>query len=212
MKQVFAIIVLLLGILPIRAQKDASARKVLDKVASVFTQKNGVQASFQTEHFVNGSVQGSVSGQMTIKGNKFQMTTPDMLTWYNGETQWSYVKANEEVNISTPTPEEQESMNPYTFINLYKKGYNYTLKDSKLRGKPCHEITLKAQSKNKKIQTVILDIDASDYTLLCIRMQQEDHTWIRITIHQFASNQTFKDDDFEFQAKDYPQAEIIDLR
>ena len=38
-----------------------------------------------------------------------------MITWYNGETQWSCMKANDEVNV-VPTPEEQQSMNPYTFV------------------------------------------------------------------------------------------------
>ena len=75
------------------------------------------------------------------------MTTPDMITWYNGETQWSYMKANDEVNVSVPTPEEQQSMNPYTFVNLYKEGYHYQLKETTLRGKSCYEIT------NRKVRT-----------------------------------------------------------
>ena len=31
------------------------------------------------------------------------------------------MKKNQEVNISTPTEAQQQSMNPYKFINIYKK-------------------------------------------------------------------------------------------
>ena len=118
------------------------------------------------------------------------MTTPDMITWYNGETQWSYMKANDEVNVSVPTPEEQQSMNPYTFVNLYKEGYHYQLKETTLRGKSCYEITLTARNKQKSPHTIILDI----------------------SIQQLHTGQSFAATDFEFNPKDYPQAEIIDLR
>lgn len=100
------------------------------------------------------------------------MTTPDMITWYNGETQWSYMKANDEVNVSVPTPEEQQSMNPYTFVNLYKEGYHYQLKETTLRGKSCYEITLTTRNKQKSPHTIILDINKDNHNLMCIRMQQ----------------------------------------
>ena len=150
---------------------------------------------------------------MCIQGEKFQMTTPEIVTWYNGETQWSYVKANEEVNVSTPTPEEKLNMNPYAVIHLYKNGYQYQMKETTLRGKACYEVTLKAQDGQKSLSTIIIDIDKRTYTPLCIRMRQKGNGhWTRITIHQFRSGQSFAASDFEFNAKDYPQAEIIDLR
>ena len=102
---------LCLSLIPAKAQQTPDARKILDETASLFTSKGGVKATFKADNFTEGNLQGSATGTMCIQGNKFQMTTPDMITWYNGETQWSYMKANEEVNVSVPTPEEQQSMN-----------------------------------------------------------------------------------------------------
>ena len=135
-----------------------------------------------------------------------------MITWYNGETQWSYVKANEEVNVSVPTAEEQQNINPYAFLDIYKKGYNYSIKETTLRGKPCYEVTLKAQRKNNNLRTLIIDIEKSTYAPLCIRMQQNNQTWVRISVLSYTGNRQFKPEYFEFNHKDYPQAEIIDLR
>ncbi len=46
----------------------------------------------------------------------------------NGKTQWTYLKKTNEVNVSNPTQAQQMSMNPYTFINIYKTGYKSALK------------------------------------------------------------------------------------
>lgn len=156
MKKILWTVALCLALIPAKAQQTPDARKILDETASLFTSKGGVKATFKADNFTEGNVQGSATGTMCIQGNKFQMTTPDMITWYNGETQWSYMKANDEVNVSVPTPEEQQSMNPYTFVNLYKEGYHYQLKETTLRGKSCYEITLTARNKQKSPHTIIL--------------------------------------------------------
>ena len=195
------------------AETGKDARKVLDTTASLITGKGGIRADFKADSFAGGQLQGSTSGTMCLWGEKFQMTTPDMTTWYNGETQWSYVKANEEVNVSVPTPEERQGMNPYTFVNLYKSGYHYEMKETTLRGKACYEVTLTAQDKKASLRTVILDIDQKTYVPLCVRMQQGGNGhWTRISIHGFHTGQAFKASDFEFNASDFPQAEVIDLR
>lgn len=212
MKKILGLIcAVLLGIMPATAQK--SAKEVLDATANAFTKGGGIEATFKVDQFNNNNqVKGSVSGVMHIKGKKFQMTTADMITWYDGKTQWSYVKNNEEVNISTPTPEEQQNMNPYAFVYLYKKGYNYSMKETTLRGKSCYEVTLLAKSTKNSLHTIIIDIEKGNYAPLCIRLQQKDKTWARITVQHYTTNRTYKDSDFVFNHKDFPKAEIIDLR
>ena len=95
MKKILWTVALCLALIPAKAQQTPDARKILDETASLFTSKGGVKATFKADNFTEGNVQGSATGTMCIQGNKFQMTTPDMITWYNGETQWSYMKAND---------------------------------------------------------------------------------------------------------------------
>ena len=91
MKKILWTVALCLALIPAKAQQTPDARKILDETASLFTSKGGVKATFKADNFTEGNVQGSATGTMCIQGNKFQMTTPDMITWYNGETQWSYI-------------------------------------------------------------------------------------------------------------------------
>ena len=98
-----------------------TARQVLDKTAAALSNEGGITASF--------TIKGGPSGTISVKGRKFQATTPQGIVWFDGKTQWTYVKQNGEVNISNPTAAELQAINPYNFINLYKKGYKAELKD-----------------------------------------------------------------------------------
>ena len=84
--------------------------------------KKGATANFK----MSSPKFGSASGSITIKGNKFNARTPQAIVWFNGKTQWSYMKKTNEVNVSNPTQAQQMSMNPYTFIHIYKTGYKST--------------------------------------------------------------------------------------
>ena len=102
-----------------------TAKSVLDKAAQTITVKEGVKANFK----MTGS-HGHTSGTILIKGKKFHATTTVATIWFDGKTQWTYMKNNDEVNISTPTEAQLQAINPYNFINLYKNGYASTLNKS----------------------------------------------------------------------------------
>lgn len=79
------------------ASYGQTAKQVLDKAASVVSNKSGVTASFTLK-----GGQMNDKGTISIKGKKFHATTPDAIIWFDGKTQWTYVKKNDEVNVSTP--------------------------------------------------------------------------------------------------------------
>ena len=106
-----------------KAQKDNDARKVLDKTAAIVGNKGGALANFKLS---NGKL-GAISGTISIKGNKFYARTSKATVWFNGKTQWSYLPSTNEVNVSNPNQSQQAAMNPYTFINMYKSGYNLSM-------------------------------------------------------------------------------------
>lgn len=211
MKPIVFLLICLLNSMGAQAQKDPQARKVLDATASALQKQGGFQIQFTATTFQKGQEQGCMSGTMLIKGKKFRLSTPDVTTWFDGKTQWSYLKANEEVNVSTPTDEELQTLNPYAFIALYKSGYDYTMKPTTTYGKASYEIKLRAESNNQPIKTLLLDVEQATRMPLCVRIY-DGQTWVRIAINSVAGKQKFNDDVFRFNANDYPQAEIIDMR
>lgn len=203
MKKIFTIIVLMaVAVITSSAASNTSsaAKKVLDKAAAKFNIKSGTTATF--------SISGDKikqSGTISIKGNKFHATTPNAVMWYNGKTQWTYLKKNQEVNVSTPNAAKQASMNPYTFLSLYKKGYNMELTNT-ASGNQVH---LTAQNQKSSIKEAYILVDA-DSNIKQVKMRQASG-WITITVSNIRTTK-LSDSEFTFNAKEYPKAEVIDLR
>lgn len=178
------------------------ARAILDKVAATVSNKGGVTAKFT----ISSSQYGNTSGTIAIKGSKFRTTTPGATVWFDGKTQWTYMKSNNEVNVNTPTEGELQAINPYNFINMYRSGFSYKMQT---KG-GSHIIHLTATSKQRQIQEMYITVSKSTYIPSKIRMRQGSR-WSDISISNF-KKVSLNDATFKFNPKDYPSAEIIDLR
>ena len=188
-----------------------NAKQILDNTATKIKQMGDVEVRFAATSFSGTTEQGKTNGTVLLQGKKMYLSTDEMKMWYNGKTQWSLIPESGEVNVSTPTEREMTNMNPYSFLNLYKKGYKMKARQTKLRGKDVYEIHLTARSQNANAQEIYVDVAKNDYSLLCIRVRQ-DNTWNRISIQSIQGNKHFNDADFEFPKSEYPNIEIIDLR
>ena len=132
-----------------------SAQQVLDRTAKVIGNKSGASANFT----ISNAKIGSSSGTIAIKGNKFNARTPQAIVWFNGKTQWTYLKKTNEVNISTPTQAQQMAMNPYTFINIYKTGYKMNMKKSGNN----YQVHLTAQNQKRSVAELYITINRKTY-------------------------------------------------
>ena len=180
----------------------AQARAILDKTSKVIGHKSGVSAAFT----LNNPTTGNVSGTIAVKGGKFNARTPQAIVWFNGKTQWTYMKKNNEVNISIPTQAQQQMMNPYTFINVYKTGY----KMSSTKAGGSYEVHLVAQNQKRSIQEMYVTVNSKTYVPSRVKMKHNVR-WYTVTISNFSAKK-LPDSLFAFNSKDYPSAEVIDLR
>ena len=129
-----------------------------------------------------------------------------MTVWYNGKTQWTYVKKNNEVNVSTPTQAQQQMMNPYSFITMYKTGYKMSATNAGAN----NEVHLVAQNPNRGIPEMYITINRKTGVPSKVKMKHKGK-WSTITVSNF-SPRNLSDRIFTFNSKDYPTAEVIDLR
>lgn len=188
-----------------------TAKQVLDATAARFN-TSGIKATFKATSYEGNVASGDATGTMLMQGHKFQVTSTEMSAWFDGKTQWAMIAGGDEVNVTEPTPEELTATNPALLLQLYKKGYNMSVKSSTLRGKPTYLVTLVAQKPtDSTFSTILLDIEQGTYTPFCIRAKQGNN-WIRLVIHSFQTGQTFNDATFKFPSQSYPDVEIIDLR
>ena len=213
-KYIFSVLIALLSLPVIAQQQQSQAKVILDKTAEAFRKAGGVKADFTVKAVTNGLVEGVENGTIQLKGEKFVLKTSDIITWFDGKTQWSYMTKNDEVNVSNPTQEELQQINPYTFLYMYQKGFSYKLGATKMyRGKAVWEVVLTARDKKQELERITLFVTRDTYEPLYILLQQRgQQTRNEITITSYQTKQNYADQVFTFDKKQYPNAEVIDLR
>lgn len=198
-------IMILLAGLCVSAQTN-KANSVLDKTAATIRNAGDISANFSAT-----SSSGSLSGTIYIQKEKIVLASKNVKCWFDGKTLWTYNKHNNEVNITTPTRAEQQSINPYLFLNIYKTGYKAALKETKLGAKACYQVTLTATSAQNKLRSMVVNIDKSTYYPLSVKMNRQKGS-TTIYISNCKTHQKFKASTFRFNANECAGAEIIDLR
>lgn len=191
-----------------QAQNGTAA---LDRVVEKIRRSGDLSAAFTlTVYNALNEPVDKQSGTIKLSGDKFYWTTPAMTVWYNGQLQWAYVKASEEVNLTEPTPAEIASINPYTLITTYKQNFNVKALKAKNSQQRVAELTPK--KKGTQIDRVVLIVNASNWMPQSFQIYYSDRTHSTIALSRLVTGQNFSDATFVFDKKQYPKAEVIDLR
>jgi outer membrane lipoprotein-sorting protein len=191
-----------------------NAETILEKAAAIYEKSNGISARFTAN--VRAEKQGvleSFEGTIQMKGDKFVLITPDMHTWYDGKTQWMYMARTNEVNLSTPSGDELQFINPMTLLRTYKKGFrlSYTGESTADNGKMADDVMLTSKN-SSDIETVEVQIDRTTSlpVRMTVTMKNGVRNMIRISKMQTGVNQP--EETFVFNAADYPDVLEVDLR
>ncbi len=202
------ILCLLGGMETMQAQSGAAA---LDKVVAKFQQTKGVSASFTlTALNALNEPMGKQSGTIKLSGDKFFWQTPDLIVWYNGSLQWAYMKATGEVNLTEPTPEEVAAINPYMLVSNYKQSYQ--VKALKAPSPQEVAVELTPKQKDSTIERIELTISRTTWAPTLFKLYYSDRSCQTIAVSKYTTEQNIPASTFVFDPKQYPEAELIDLR
>lgn len=181
-----------------------NAAATLDAVAHKIRTSKSISATYS----LSGN-QISGSGTLILAGESFAMTSPKMSVWYDGTTQWTYSAADNEVNITEPTPDELQQINPLIIINSFRQGYTAkTLSSTKTAVK----IQLTARNQKADIRTATVTINPVTKLPTEIRLALASGQNAVISISNATVGKSLSKDTFRFPKAKYPRAEIIDLR
>jgi len=203
MKRYFLILLLMLP-LAVVAQEDAT--DLLERAAESIRASEGIKATFTVQ------VQGVASeGTIYLRGEKFKLETEGVTTWFDGTTQWTLVEDTEEVNISEPTAEELQSINPYAWLSLYKEGYAVRFTSGANEGE--RSILMTTAKSRLDMQSIVLVIN--EHTLVPVRLTMAGRGGQDVAvifIHSYDARQHYEDTLFTYPAENYPEVEVVDLR
>jgi outer membrane lipoprotein-sorting protein len=206
---------LLLVFTSVFAQKEAKAGEWLEKSLAAFHQFESLSIGFTMNvRDVANQWTESFDGALDLKGAKLHMNTPDNEIWFDGKTQWVLQKDFVEVQISEPSEQEAQALNPAHVLNMYKNDCKYKYLGEKTgdKGRKVQEVELKPNGKGNEIVRIVMQIGVSDAMLSHIHIFYKNKIENVIHINKYQKNNALTDSSFVFDPKKYPDAEIIDLR
>lgn len=181
-----------------------TADEILKAAADKYQKTTSISADYT---FSSQSEQSK--GSIISSGDKFYIYSSDLSTWYDGRTQWTYSPATNEVNISEPTPEELQQVNPFAIIKAFRKAYKSSLLKSQ---NGTYTIQLLPIDRYASIRKAVVTMDAQSYYPTKIVLSLDNGMQATIGVKNVKTGVNYPRSTFVFSKSKYPHAEIIDLR
>lgn len=201
-KNILLLLLALCCLLPLHAAESATA--VLDKAAAKIRSAKSLSASYTI------SADGhSQSGTLTIAGDRFTIDSPQISSWYDGRTQWTYSANAGEVNITEPTPEELQQVNPFAIINSFKTNYRASMLKA-----PAREKKIRLTSTNSGSDIHSVELTLSDSTLYPTRivLTMGNRRSVSISINSVKAGAALPVSYFRYDPAKHPGIPVVDLR
>jgi outer membrane lipoprotein carrier protein len=193
------------------SQSDAEAIKILDRFSAVALGAPSVSMKFNLETIdqVEGT-KNNVSGSIILSKDKYRLDMTNNIIWFNGETSWSYLPAEEEVTISRPDKEDDSFQNrPSALFSVYKKGYKVRLLEEKAGS---YLIDLYPEDIDSDHVRIRLSIGKSLLDLKSIEYKYKNGITALLTVSEYDLKQNTDNSTFTFSPGKYKGVEIIDMR
>lgn len=205
MKRIFNILLFIAAVVSMQAAGNADA--IINQVVKTYRAANGISVNY-----IITTDQGQTSGNIAMRGEKFRMLSADLKCWYNGTLQWSYTPVTEEVNITQPTAEELQMVNPYSIISSFRQTFSTQLLKSATASN--HEVQmLPKNGKSTDIKSVRLTINRTTSLPVKIIFELKDRSSVIVTLSNYKTQQNFPDNTFVFNKAMVPAGTpVVDLR
>jgi len=202
MKRIHIVLLMVMASMVALAQSPSA---MLDKCVAAISASGGATASYS---ITTGD--GTSKGTIALQGNKFRVISPEAKSWYDGKTQWSWSPLTDEVNITTPTPDELQMSNPIAAVQHFKANFN--MKKAKAKTAKTYVIKLTPKSKKGAIKTLWLYFDETTSLLRTARFEMSDKSVYTIKINNY-KHKSLPASTFTFDKSMVPAGtQVVDLR
>jgi len=186
---------------------------LLDKATAAFDSKKGITADFAiTVENTRDDQKESIPGKIWLKGEKFKLSIRDVDTYFDGKTQFVYLKDAQEVTISNPDEEDLKEINPVMLLKSYREGYKMKFVETVQEGgKTLDVIDLYPEDLKNPHSRITISIEKESMRLYSIRVQGKDGINTVLTIKKY-DHTPVPDDVFMFNPNDIKGIEVVDLR
>lgn len=213
MKQILSIAftVFMIAFLPlisgqgILKAQDSKAKAMLDEVSSKVKSYDNIYIDFK--YSLSNEAQGvnqETRGDVTLEGDKYKLNLMGTTQLYDGKQLHTIVPEDEEITISTQSPDDDDAITPSKMLTFFNKGYTYKWDiDQNVNGRKIQYIKLIPIDSNSEIKQALLGVDAQTKNIYKLIMTQNNGTKIAITVNSFKTDQPMPDAMFVFDENKY---------
>lgn len=195
-------------------KNDPDAKKVLDGLSAKLKSYKSIQANFTLKvEDAKGKVQGSKSGLIFLKGDKYHVSLAGQDIYSDGKDSWMYDKSSNEVTITKMDPSTKTISPDKLFTNFYDKDFLYKLNgESKIGARTVQEVELTPVDKTKPLFKALLYIDKALHSLVSVKWFEKSGNRYTLTTQKLNGNAPLTDAQLSYSKAKYPGAEEVDLR
>lgn len=191
--------------------QDEKATLVLDRLSEKTKSYSSIQIEF--EHLFSNKSAGineQSSGTLALQGDNFRIDMAQQLIINNGTTNWIYLKEMNEVQIMDYDAEEEDALSPNKLFTVYNEDYKNAYVEEKTIGNEKMHIIDLFPKQTGPIMKVRLTINALKNQIHILALYDKNGGIYTYNINSFKTN--IKLAPFTFNAANYPDVEVIDLR
>ena len=193
---------------------DKKSREILDNLTAQTESYNSIKVEFAYKMYnEEAGIDESTMGTLLIMGNKYKLLISGQQVISDGETIWTYIEDDEEVQINEMDEEAEGSLSPNKLLTSYNKDYKSNfVKETFQYGTAAVIIDL-TPAEGKTYSKVRLIIDKAKNQILEIAIFDKNGSTYTNIINSFIpDSEQIKASDFTFIEADYPAVEVIDMR
>ena len=198
------------------AQSEVKAKAILLGVSNKYKSYDVIKTDFSyTLENPQAKIKETQSGTLFVKSksNKYKIILKGQELISDGKNQWTYLKADKEVQISE-VDNNAEGLNPAKIFTIYEKGFkSLYINDTKAsNGRMVHNIDLTPTDSKRTFFKVRLQIDKLNKQISNAVIFDKNGNKYTYSIKTFTPNIKVPESTFAFDAKKYPGVEVVDLR
>jgi outer membrane lipoprotein carrier protein len=208
MTRIFTLLIAAVVLVNTSFAQDAAAKKVLDAVSAKVKAAKGITAGFTiTSTTSKGKSNGTKTGNISIKGQKYFLKQAKMEIISDGKTVWNYDGAKT-ITVSDAS-ENTNTLSPQNLLsNFYDKDFTYKLISS---AGSTYEIEMYPTDKRKNFEKVTVYVNKAKNLITKAKITDKAKNVIQFTLTNVKTDATIAESTFTFNRSKYPKdAEVIE--
>lgn len=194
------------------AQSDKEATKLLNDVIEHISAYKNFKANLSYT-MVNAEmgIDEKKSGVIFVSGDSYRIEMEGQVIISDGVTIWTYLEDTEEVMVSN-AKDNEESISPTQILSKYNDDYKAKFdNDKKYKNSNLKQITLRPNDKNN-FEKMSVVVNSNKLSLESFSVYDANGNVFTYHIIDLEANLDLPANTFTFDAAQYPDTEVIDMR